>query len=218
MIGPGPVQRPDRFARGYDGWIAWLAEEPDDGFDWAAAFGEQRAARSTSRLSAGDRTVARTMASIEDGVFGHAPDLHRAPDLDRAADRQDKELSPIEREFAAFVTSRVNRCLYCTGVHALRFGQYSGDCGSARRVLDDGIDAELPEHLRVLADCVAALTATPATFGPEHAAALAEQGLDAPAMLDFIHSVAYFIYANRMVLTVGKLTGPPPNPTAQDAT
>ncbi|MFF7159363.1 peroxidase-related enzyme [Streptomyces sp. NPDC008139] len=197
VIDPGPIERPDRFARGYGGWIAWLGEEPDDGFDWAAPFNEKRAARPTFRLTAGDRAVAATMAAIEDGIFEHV------------SDDQGEELPRHYREFAAFVTSRTNGCLYCTAVHALRFGQYSGDRTSALRVLDHGVGAQLPENLGVLADCAAALTATPAAFGPEHAAALAEQGLDAAAILDFVHSVAYFSYANRMVLTVGEPTAAP---------
>ncbi|BBB01481.1 hypothetical protein RVR_8915 [Actinacidiphila reveromycinica] len=194
VIDPGPIERPDRFARGYGGWVAWLAEEPDDETDWAAEVGESRAARPTFRLTSSDRTVAGTMAAIEDGIIDHVPD------------GEGEGLPRRDREFAAFVTSRLNGCMDCTTFHALRFGQYSGDRDSVRRVLDDGTSAELSSRLRVLADCAAALTATPITFGPEHAAALAEHGLDAPAMLDFIHNVAYFSYANRVMLTVGEPT------------
>jgi uncharacterized peroxidase-related enzyme len=207
VLDPGPIQRPTSFARSYGGWVPWLAEPAGEEADWVADFGESRAARPTFRITASDRSVAATMAAIEDSVIDHV-----LPEQKDGLARQDREL-------AAFVTSRVNGCLDCTTFHALRFGQYSGDRAAAQRILKSADQAELSLRNKVLVDAAVALTATPPTFGQAEVEALAAQGLDAGEMLDFIHNVAYFSYANRVMLTVGEPTvNRTAAPAAQDAT
>jgi uncharacterized peroxidase-related enzyme len=186
----GPIKRPTAFARSYAGWVAWLAEPEDDGFDWAATFDAARAGRATFRLTASDRPLTAAMAALEDSAFADEPD--------------EGELSRQDREFAAFITSRTNGCLNCTSIHALHFGRISGDRALTQGILDSADQAEIPARERVLLEAAAALTATPPRFGPAEVQALTDQGLDLGAILDFIHVVAYFSYANRLVLTVGE--------------
>ena len=52
------------------------------------------------------------------------------------------------------------------------------------------------------------LTATPITFGPEHVDRLRRSGLDDLAISDVIHSAAFFNWANRLMLSLGELSGP----------
>ncbi|WP_247616410.1 peroxidase-related enzyme [Streptomyces sp. MK37H] len=122
----------------------------------------------------------------------------------RGLDRRD-------REIAALAVSRVNGCVYCASVHARRFAQLNKDAGPARAILDAGPDAELgTARRRAVADFAVRLTREPGR--PLDLTALrTDAGLDDTEILDLVHVVAVFAWANRLMLTLGE-----PRSTAEE--
>jgi uncharacterized peroxidase-related enzyme len=120
----------------------------------------------------------------------------------RGLDRRD-------REIAALAVSRVNGCVYCASVHARRFAQLAKDAGPARAILDAGPGGDLgTARRRAVADFAVRLTREPGR--PLDLMALrTDAGLDDTEILDLIHVVAVFAWANRLMLTLGE-----PRPTA----
>lgn len=182
---------PERFTEHVVAWSPWLtggADRSDDDFDWAGTFGKRRASSPSFRLSARDPRISLPLSRIEDDVFGESAD-----GLPRA-----------ERELAALVVSRENGCLYCASVHSRTAIKFGGRREPVIDILDDGTAVQLDDRWSVLADAAVALTRTPIGFAPADAAALLELGLDEVAVLDFVHSVGYFNFANRIMLTLGQ--------------
>ncbi|MET9765167.1 peroxidase-related enzyme [Streptomyces sp. NPDC006372] len=115
----------------------------------------------------------------------------------RGLDRRD-------REIAALAVSHVNGCVYCASVHARRFTQLNKDAGPAQAILDDGPDAELgTARRRAVVDFAVRLTREP---GPplDLTALRTDAGLDDTEILDLVHVVAVFAWANRLMLTLGE--------------
>lgn len=113
-------------------------------------------------------------------------------------------LSRAERELASTVVSRVNACVYCASVHALRFEQLSKRNDVIVQVFTDPHQAGTTVRERALVQASIALTRAPATFGAEHLRALKDSGLGALELLDWIHAVAVFAWANRLMLNLGE--------------
>ncbi|WP_327392198.1 peroxidase-related enzyme [Streptomyces sp. NBC_01186] len=118
----------------------------------------------------------------------------------RGLDRRD-------REIAALAVSRVNGCVYCASVHARRFTQLNkADEGAtpARAILDEGPDADTgTARRRAVADFAVRLTREPNQ--PLDLTALRrDAGLDDTEILDLVHVVAVFAWANRLMLTLGE--------------
>ena len=63
--------------------------------------------------------------------------------------------------------------------------------------------AELSWRERALCEYAAALTRDPAATGEAEVGALREAGLDDRAILDLVHVIGFFAYANRLVDGLG---------------
>ncbi len=128
-------------------------------------------------------------------------------------------LPRAERELAAAVTSRVNDCIYCASVHARKAAQLSKREDDVARLLAAPLaraSAWAPGDLRTLSvgfaderwaaiiDFAAALAASPSRAGAEHVDRLRELGLDQGDLVDLVGSVAFFSWANRLMLTLGE--------------
>lgn len=117
----------------------------------------------------------------------------------------DGGLGRAERELAATVTSRSNGCPYCASVHSARTVDEGGDAGDVDKLLEEGPHTHLEtagwEEIRRAA---LALTAVPATFGDAEIRALRASGLDDHAIVDVINAVAFFNWANRLMLSLGE--------------
>ena len=113
-------------------------------------------------------------------------------------------MSRAERELGSLVVSRVNGCVYCASVHAQRFEQYAKRNDTVHQVFDNphgsGIDAREKAIVQFSID----LTERPDDVRPEQIQALKDVGLSDIEVLDLIHSVAIFAWANRLMLNLGE--------------
>lgn len=113
-------------------------------------------------------------------------------------------LSRAERELASAAVSRVNGCVYCASVHAQRFEQLTKRNDAIVQVFTDPHGAGTNPRERALIQLAVALTTSPAAFGAEQLAAVQAAGLSTLEILDAIHAVAIFAWANRLMLNLGE--------------
>ncbi|MGE0802229.1 MAG: alkylhydroperoxidase domain protein [Lautropia sp.] len=113
-----------------------------------------------------------------------------------------------ERELAATVTSKVNGCIYCASVHARKAAQLSGEPApiDALLAVQPGADlaAGQPPRWAAEARFAAQLAATPSAVTADHLAPLRALDLTELDLLDLVGSVAFFSWANRLMLTLGE--------------
>ena len=182
---------PVEFTRAMLDWLPWL-EPPDE----AALTERQRASLVDSARSK--------------SVYFRL--LARDPDILEARTRTDKDiffntssgLPRAERELAAAATSRYNGCIYCASVHARHATTFSKRTEDVRRLLDDGVGADLGERWNAIVAASVALAATPIAFGAAQVTRLRSAGLDDAEIIDVIHGAAFFNWANRLMLSLGE--------------
>ncbi|QYY33012.1 peroxidase-related enzyme [Cupriavidus pinatubonensis] len=109
-----------------------------------------------------------------------------------------------ERELATTVVSRLNGCVYCASVHAQRFEQLAKRNDVIKQVFEDPRTAGTTEREKAIAKFSVELTENPAGVSAESLAALREVGVSEAEILDLIHSVAIFAWANRLMLNLGE--------------
>ncbi|GLR50636.1 peroxidase-related enzyme [Shinella yambaruensis] len=113
-------------------------------------------------------------------------------------------LSRGGREIGALAASFVNHCIYCAAVHAARYIQLEKRPEVVEEIYRNGLDADLPEFEQALFNFGVDLTAHPDNVGTYQFYHLRETGLDDLEILDLIHSVAIFGWANRLMHTLGE--------------
>jgi alkylhydroperoxidase domain protein len=117
-------------------------------------------------------------------------------------------LPRAERELAAAVTSKVNGCIFCASVHARKASQLSKRYDEVESLLAIAPGGDLTTGFeprwQVEIDFAAKLAATPARPTAESLARLRQFDLDTLAVLDLVQSVAFFSWANRLMLTLGE--------------
>lgn len=113
-------------------------------------------------------------------------------------------LSRAERELGSLVTSRINGCVYCASVHAQRFEQLAKRSDVVEQVFDAPQSAGTTEREKAIVQASIALTSAPGRFGAANIRALKDAGLTQIEILDLIHSVALFAWANRLMLNLGE--------------
>ncbi|MDO7930118.1 peroxidase-related enzyme [Pseudomonas sp. KFB-139] len=113
-------------------------------------------------------------------------------------------LSRAERELASTVVSRINQCVYCASVHAQRFEQLAKRNDVIAQVFADPQTAGTTEREKAIVRFAIDLTREPASLGAEHIRPLREQGLDDGQVLDLIHAISIFAWANRLMLNLGE--------------
>jgi uncharacterized peroxidase-related enzyme len=123
-------------------------------------------------------------------------------------------LPRAERELATTVVSRLNGCVYCASVHAQRFEQLAKRNDVIRQVFDDPRAAGTTEREKAIARFSIALTEKPDAVDAAQLRALREAGLDDAEILDLIHSIAIFAWANRLMLNLGEPVFPDGAPPA----
>jgi AhpD family alkylhydroperoxidase len=132
------------------------------------------------------------------GARGGIAQIHQAQSLNpralgthfelyKAIMFQPSPLTRADREALAVAVSRANACEYCAAHH-----------GSALAQL--GTASTLPPPVF---DWAARLARTPEQTGPADVEALRDAGLTDRAILDAVLTVAYFSYANRLVMGLG---------------
>ncbi len=109
-----------------------------------------------------------------------------------------------ERELGATVVSRINGCVYCASVHAQRFEQLAKRTDAIIEVFNDPHTAGTSERERAIVQFSIELTNSPDSVSPASIQALKDVGLSELEILDLIHSVAIFAWANRLMLNLGE--------------
>ena len=109
-----------------------------------------------------------------------------------------------ERELGATVVSRINGCVYCASVHAQRFEQLAKRTDAVVEVFNDPHTAGTSERERAIVQFSIALTRHPDKITPASIQALKDVGLNELEILDLMHSVAIFAWANRLMLNLGE--------------
>ena len=115
-----------------------------------------------------------------------------------------------ERELGATVESVINGCVYCTSVHAQRFEQLAKRTDVIEQVFIDATTAGTTEREKAIVKFSAELTLDPAAVCAQNIQALKQVGLSSLEILDLIHAVALFAWANRLMLNLGEPVYPPP--------
>jgi uncharacterized peroxidase-related enzyme len=109
-----------------------------------------------------------------------------------------------DRELAAVAVSRVNGCIYCASVHARLYVQYTKNETGMQRILDTGVDAEIDSpRERAIVDFAVRLTNDAAGITAADIAPLREVGLSELEIYDVAQSAAMFVWANRLMQTLG---------------
>lgn len=113
-------------------------------------------------------------------------------------------LSRAERELGSLVTSRINGCVYCASVHAQRFEQLAKRSDVVEQVFEAPGSAGTTAREKAIVQASIILTSSPETFDASQIRALKAAGLTQIEILDVIHSVALFAWANRLMLNLGE--------------
>lgn len=113
-------------------------------------------------------------------------------------------MSRAERELGSLVVSRINGCVYCASVHAQRFEQLAKRNDTVKQVFDTPYGAGIDAREQAIAKFSAELTEQPGEVGAAQIKALTDAGLNQLEVLDLIHSVAIFAWANRLMLNLGE--------------
>jgi uncharacterized peroxidase-related enzyme len=113
-------------------------------------------------------------------------------------------MARAERELGATVTSRINGCVYCASVHAQRFEQLAKRTDAIEQVFKDPRTAGTDAREKAIAAFSVALTEKPGEIAAADIKALEAVGLSEAEILDLVHSVAIFAWANRLMLNLGE--------------
>ncbi|MET3495210.1 peroxidase-related enzyme [Variovorax boronicumulans] len=174
------------------GWTPWLAT-----VDVATATPDQ--------LAALDEMSPQARTSPYFLVLAHQPEIL----LQRSIAFNAIMFAPggmprAERELGATVESRVNGCVYCASVHAQRFEQLAKRNDVISQVFEEPATAGTTPREKAIVEFSIKLGAEPDKVAVEDVRALKEVGLDELEILDLIHSVALFAWANRLMLNLGE--------------
>ncbi|MFJ2553323.1 alkylhydroperoxidase domain protein [Microbacterium sp. NPDC087591] len=186
---------PHAFTRGEVGWtphLAPLAEEELTERHYDGLVDAARAKNDYFRLLARDPEVLKARTLVDKDIFYNV-----AEGLPRA-----------DRELAATAASRRNGCVFCASVHSRFAAHYSKRVDDVDLLLDEGVDAELGERWNAIVAASVALTDTPSAFGEAEIARLRAVGLDDLEIADVIHGAAFFNWANRLMLSIGRPVAP----------
>jgi uncharacterized peroxidase-related enzyme len=113
-------------------------------------------------------------------------------------------LPRAERELGAMVVSVTNGCVYCTSVHAQRFAQLAHRHDTVEQVFTDPSTAGTTERERAIARFAQAVTLRPESLNADDIQALRAVGLNDAEVIDLLHAVAIFGWANRLMHNLGE--------------
>lgn len=113
-------------------------------------------------------------------------------------------LPRAERELGAMVVSVTNGCVYCTSVHAQRFAQLAHRSDTVEQVFDNPATAGTTERERAIVRFAQALTLRPNAMVADDVQALYGVGLTDAEVIDLLHAVAIFGWANRLMHNLGE--------------
>jgi uncharacterized peroxidase-related enzyme len=92
-------------------------------------------------------------------------------------------------------------------VHAQRFEQLAKRTDTVEQVFDDPRAAGTTERERAIARFATAVTERPQSLGEDDIAPLRAVGMGDEEVVDLLHAVAIFGWANRLMLNLGEPIG-----------
>lgn len=113
-------------------------------------------------------------------------------------------LSRAETELSAVAASVVNRCIYCTAVHADRYNELTKTEDVIANVFESGTDADIDARQSAIVKLSTQLSQCPSEATKEDVERLVEAGLDMAEILDAVLASALFGWANRLMHTLGE--------------
>lgn len=113
-------------------------------------------------------------------------------------------LSRAETELGAVAASVVNRCIYCTAVHADRYNELTKDKTVIERLFESGADADLDARTKAIVGFATKLSMCPSEAGRADIERLVQEGLSMEEVLDLVLSASLFGWANRLMHTLGQ--------------
>jgi len=116
-------------------------------------------------------------------------------------------LPRAERELGAMVVSVTNGCVYCTSVHAQRYAQLARRHDTVQQVFADPANAHeagATGRERAVARFAQAVTLRPQALGAADLAPLRALGMSDEEVIDLLHAVAIFGWANRLMHNLGE--------------
>jgi len=135
----------------------------------------------------------------------HQPSiLHTRSLAFNAAMYAPRGLPRAERELGAMAASRINGCVYCCAVHSRFFEQLAKRNDVVAQLFKDPDTAGATARDRAIIQFSMALTLRPHALTPESLRPLRDAGLTPLEILDLIHSVAMFGWANRLMANLGE--------------
>ncbi len=117
-------------------------------------------------------------------------------------------LTRADSELGALTVSRINGCVYCASVHAQRFEQLAKRHQIVADIFDNPDTAGDSERDKAIIRLATELTENPSSFSEVRIQELKNLGLENKEILDLIHSVAIFGWANRLMLNLGEAVHP----------
>lgn len=111
-------------------------------------------------------------------------------------------LSRADRELGALAASLTNGCKYCANVHARRHASLAGSTKVISALFFERPDALTPRDSAIVA-FAKALSATPPSANTEHISDLKEAGMTNAEIVDLMHAIAIFGWANRLMHPLG---------------
>lgn len=137
-------------------------------------------------------------------TLAHDPESYVArTELFNAILYADGALPRADRELAAFAASLVGGCRYCANVHARQHINLSGSSAAVAAICLGEFEALTPRD-RAIAEFALALAAAPPAATGDQVDALRAAGLDDAEIIDLIHAVAIFSWANRLMHPLGR--------------
>lgn len=186
---------PEHFTRAQVGWTPHLAPLAESELSERHIDGLVDAARAKSdyfRLLARDPEVLKARTLVDKDIFYNV-----AEGLPRA-----------ERELSATAASRRNGCVFCASVHSRFAAHHSQRSGDIDQLLEEGVTTQLDERWGAIVAASVALTDTPSAFGSVDIERLRAAGLDDLEISDVVHGAAFFNWANRLMLSLGRAVAP----------
>jgi uncharacterized peroxidase-related enzyme len=116
-------------------------------------------------------------------------------------------LPRAERELGAMVVSVTNGCVYCTSVHAQRYAQLARRHDTVEQVFADPANADKAganERERAVARFAQAVTLRPQALDAADIEPLRALGMGDDEVIDLLHAVAIFGWANRLMHNLGE--------------
>ncbi len=116
-------------------------------------------------------------------------------------------LPRAERELGAMVVSVTNGCVYCTSVHAQRYAQLARRHDTVEQVFADPENlstAGSNERERAIARFARTVTLRPQELTAADIDALRAVGMSDAEVIDLLHTVAIFGWANRLMQNLGE--------------